>query len=63
MTNKKKNRWNLSKKMQQNLHNEHNFLKHTIIYPHYDNSMIQNFLKTKILKNTVILFRHHKTIS
>lgn len=40
--------------MQQNLHNEHNFLKHTIIiYPHYENSMIKkkNFVKTKILKN------------
>lgn len=41
------------KQLQQNLHNKHNFLKHTIIiYPHYENSMIKkkkkNFLKTKI---------------
>lgn len=31
------------KELQQNLHDEHNFLKHTIIiYPHYENSMIKN---------------------
>lgn len=37
--------WNLSpkkKKMQKNLHSGHHFLKHTIIiYPRYENSMIQ----------------------
>lgn len=45
----------MSKDLQQNLHSEDNFLKHTIIiYSHYDNSMIKN-LKTKIVTNTVRL--------
>ena len=54
---KKKKWWNLSNHMQKNLHNKHNFIKHTIIiYPHYDNSMIKKtFWKPKYSKNTVIV--------